>query len=194
MTTIDFLKQKFPEENDNFITNIPYKLFPLRIAKKLLIIDFTTDLQNLTYSETGLYLYGKSGVGKTIFSCFYLLGLLKTQSDLNKMFFINTTDLLFKFKASYIHRSDETETELIEKYSKAKLLILDDFGIDKITDWSFQMLYVLINNRYENMLPTIFTSNHDLDEMTAKLGDNRITSRIQESCEIVKMDGKNYRG
>jgi len=52
MTTIDFLKQKFPEENDNFITNIPYKLFPLRIAKKLLIIDFTTDLQNLTYSET----------------------------------------------------------------------------------------------------------------------------------------------
>jgi len=109
------------------------------------------------------------------------------------MFFINTTDLLFKFKASYIHRSDETETELLEKYSKAKLLILDDFGIDKITDWSFQMLYVLINNRYENMLPTIFTSNHDLDEQAAKLGDNRITSRIQESCEIVKMDGKNYR-
>ena len=61
------------------------------------------------------------------------------------------------------------------------MLILDDLGAEKVTEYVRQSLYTLINKRYLDNLPTFFTSNLSLDEIAARL-DDRISSRIFEMC------------
>ena len=164
---------------------------PLRIQK---------DIQSLPPPEIdkveGTYLWGKIGSGKTIQAVFMLLAKRK-EAFLNrtpcKSIFISVPELLLEFKTSYSTKEDSTEEQLVEKYSEADLLVLDDFGVERTTDWSFQLLYIIINRRYENMKMTIFTSNFNLTELAEKLGDDRIPSRIQQMCKIVKSKDVNYR-
>jgi DNA replication protein DnaC len=64
------------------------------------------------------------------------------------------------------------------------LLILDDLGVDKPSDWVLNVLYNIINYRYENLKKTIITSNFSLDEIAEAFNDNRITRRIERMCII----------
>ena len=71
-------------------------------------------------------------------------------------------------------------------------LALDDIGSEKATDWALQMLYLLIDRRYSQMLKTIITSNLTLDQIADRL-DDRISSRIAGMCKIVSIKGKDRR-
>jgi DNA replication protein DnaC len=146
------------------------------------------------------YLWGTIGSGKTIqVTCMMLAELKNTFMERKdtKAEFISIPELLLKFKNSYSNQKEEdvkiTENDLIEKYSEIPFLVLDDFGVEKITDWSFQLLYIIINRRYENEKKTIFTSNFSLQELAERLGDDRIPSRIQQMCKVVKAKDVNYR-
>jgi len=146
----------------------------------------------------GTYLWGKIGSGKTIQAVFMMLAkqrndFINRYPDSGKCIFITVPELLLEFKAIYSANEGPTESELVEKYSEVSLLVLDDFGVERTTDWSFQLLYIIINRRYENMKMTIFTSNFNLAELAEKLGDDRIPSRIQQMCKIVKSKDINYR-
>lgn len=71
-------------------------------------------------------------------------------------------------------------------------LILDDFGINKMTDHTRQVLYMIIDTRYSNELPTLITTNLSLPEIYQI--DNRISSRITEMCGIkIQTTGKDWR-
>ncbi len=166
------------------------KEFPLRVQK---------DLQSIPFPELGeiesTYFWGKIGSGKTIHAVFMMLTERKNNflyKTVGKSIFITIPELLLEFKSSYDDKKI-TEKELVEKYSGVDLLVLDDFGVEKTTDWSFQLLYIIINRRYEGMKKTIFTSNLSLKELSEKLGDDRIPSRIQQMCKIVKSKNINYR-
>lgn len=65
----------------------------------------------------------------------------------------------------------------LDRYSKASLLILDDLGREKVTDWATERLYVLVNSRYGDLLPTIATSNLRPNEL-AKAGYEPIVRRL----------------
>jgi len=67
-----------------------------------------------------------------------------------------------------------------------------DLGIGKITDWSVEILYKIINTRYEKMLSTVVATNMTLPEIKGKL-DERLFSRIFEMCKGIKLSGKDYR-
>lgn len=72
---------------------------------------------------------------------------------------------------------------MFERYTGAALLVLDDLGESKATDWAYETLKSVIGERYNNRKPTIFTSNRSLPELRAAgLYDERITSRIFEMC------------
>ena len=72
-----------------------------------------------------------------------------------------------------------TEHQLLDDLSKAEVLIIDDFGIEKVKDWIEEKLYHIINARYINRLITIFTSNLPIERLDY---DDRITNRIKEKC------------
>lgn len=72
------------------------------------------------------------------------------------------------------------------------LLMVDDLGIAKATEFTEEVTYRLISGRYDAMLPTIFTSNLPLGQLKEALGD-RIASRLAETCTRVVLDGADRR-
>ncbi len=83
--------------------------------------------------------------------------------------------------------------ERLELLKTLDVVILDDLGAERNTEWVTERLYVIINARYNDMLPTIITSNLELEELEKLPGWERITSRLFEMCHVVTVDGPDYR-
>ena len=82
---------------------------------------------------------------------------------------------------------------LFNKVSLARLEAIGALHEAKwITDFVEEKLYYLINNRYINMLPTIFTSNFSITELAGRIGE-RSASRIVEMCDIFELGGDDKR-
>jgi DNA replication protein DnaC len=107
--------------------------------------------------------------------------------------FISVPELLLQLRGTFNKSDAETsEQELLEKYSNAKVLYLDDLGTEKPSDWAISTLFLLIDRRYSEMLRTVISSNLSLDQLADRL-DDRIASRIAGMCEVVRMEGKDRR-
>ena len=161
--------------------------------RKHLSLRLLRDLETLPLKDKGLninssyYIHGLVGSGKTVIAAQLFEVYLRT-AYLNAITvtaeFITVPELLQKFRNCFNDKAI-SENDLILKYSNCDYLVLDDFGAEKSTDYSLQCLYLIINNRYEKILPTVFTSNYDLDELADKLQDDRIPSRIGRMCVII---------
>ena len=72
-------------------------------------------------------------------------------------------------------------------FGKVDLLVLDDLGAEKPSDWMRDRLYTLVNRRYESNLPIIVTTNKDITSLEEHVG-KRIVSRLCEMCQIVEKE------
>jgi DNA replication protein DnaC len=145
-----------------------------------------------TPKRQGLYLSGNTGSGKTHLACAILNELiLKYQLDCRYVK-INK-DFLEILRASYQRESDfygqarDIETELAD----IEVLLIDDFGTQKETEWSISKLYDLIDYRYEREKLTLITSNQALIELKEK--SERLYSRLCEMTQEVHIDCPDYR-
>jgi DNA replication protein DnaC len=164
-------------------------LLPPRLQRDLQTIPIPDDLPDPIESS---FIYGKTGTGKTVRAGFllleeekriYLKGGPKDENE--KCAFITMPELINKIKASYDPNSSPTEQEILNYYCNLHLLVLDDFGTSKPSDWILHILYSIINHRYDYLKKTILTSNISLQEIAVVLGDDRITSRIERSYQII---------
>lgn len=137
-------------------------------------------------TRKGLYLYGLAGSGKTHLAAAIGNDLMQTARPR----FISSPELLLQIKKTY--NNQHSDDELIDRMSYTKLLIIDDIGSEKPTEWVQETLFVIIDRRYTNYLPTIFTSNLSLDQLQERLG-YRIASRIAEMSEVVELKKVDYR-
>ncbi len=144
------------------------------------------------------YLFGTVGAGKTVRAACLMLEWSKIQA-INGMskqncLFISVPVFLEEIKASF-GIPELSEYQIMRKYRTIDMLVLDDLGVQKSTDWAFLALYALISYRYDNMLPTIFTSNLSLSELAEGLKDDRIPSRIEHMCgeNIIEFTRKSMR-
>lgn len=167
--------------------------FNPRITKVLKKIDPKTPaLQIDTDNGEGLYIYGALGSGKTIYACRVMLEeqkrlYLREDRNNKQCIFASVPEIFHRLKVSYSNKEKgETEDEILKEYQNCHLLILDEFGMKKASDWLLDILYLIINYRYEQMKPTIYTSNYDLEKVAEILEDARITSRIERTCQIIK--------
>lgn len=85
----------------------------------------------------------------------------------------------------------ETEAQFA-RYADAELLMLDDIGAAKVTEWAEEILYRLVNRRYEAKMPGIFTSNVPAAQLREALGE-RVASRLAEMCLQVVLRGPDRR-
>lgn len=85
----------------------------------------------------------------------------------------------------------DSET-VFQHYARARLLVLDDVGASKSTEWTEEINYRLVNHRYENELPTLFTSNLTPKELAGMVGD-RVASRLIEMTRPVAVHGEDRR-
>lgn len=72
------------------------------------------------------------------------------------------------------------------------LLVLDDLGREKVTDWASERLYVLVNERYNRRRPTIVTTNYSPDELASR-GYDALISRLVEGAAVVLLTAADYR-
>lgn len=84
------------------------------------------------------------------------------------------------------------EPGLLEACQTVPLLILDDLGAQKTTDWAAERLYEIIDERYVNLRPTVVTSNRSSTEIAETVGE-RLVSRISEDCRTVLIVGPDRR-
>lgn len=101
--------------------------------------------------------------------------------------FGNITDIFQSLKNAFTKEED-----ILGEVKSVPLLVLDDLGKERTTEWTNETIYSIINYRYEHMLSTIVTTNLPLVEMQEKIGEATV-SRLMEMCEYVSMDGKDYR-
>lgn len=135
----------------------------------------------------GLFLNGPFGTGKTHLAAATLIELVET--GIPKLKFVTTPMFLASIRKSY---KDHNEQDHLENAAQANILILDDIGNEKMTDWAREQIYLLINERYENRKFTIITSNANLKDLEGRIGGAAM-SRIHEMCTGYILDGDDYR-
>ena len=89
-------------------------------------------------------------------------------------------------------QSDETEADLFDEAREVDLLVLDDLGAEKTSEYVTDRLYVLINGRYEYDKATLVTTNRSLKELQQQVGP-RIVSRLCEMCVPIEFPPEDYR-
>ena len=160
--------------------------FTPRITKQLKTAIFNEeqlekDFQYLFKQDGGFYFHGPSGAGKTLYACRLLLYADNKFDSKWKPAFVSVPQLLEDIRSSFNPNAPQNGSSLLAYYQKeVDWLILDDIGVEKVSEWVLQTFYIIINHRYEYMKTTIFTSNYDLAGLEERFGDRRVVSRIGE--------------
>lgn len=164
--------------------------------------------------DKGLLLTGSIGVGKTHLAVGILRALVTERGA--QGLFVDYRDLLKKVQNSYNRGATETELSILRPVFEAEVLVLDELGASKPTDWVWDTVAHILNTRYNDCRTTIITTNYSnlppagsdagaastgvgsarsaLREET--LGDRigeRMRSRLQEMCAILEMRGADFR-
>lgn len=144
----------------------------------------------------GLYIWSNgTGTGKTSWACkimSYYFRKIAFNSGLEyEGLYIFLPTFLEDLRASYDNPSPEFD-EVLDYVKKCKLLIIDDIGAEKPSEWVRERLLSFINTRVSNGLSTIYTSNISMDELEARMG-KRIKSRIAGSTKEIKLAGADRR-
>ncbi|MFF9197305.1 ATP-binding protein [Streptomyces sp. NPDC014779] len=134
-----------------------------------------------------LLLLGPTGVGKT-YQAYGTLRALAVTSITVPWIATSSADL---YAALRPRAGVDSETEF-RRYAHARLLLVDDLGAAKATEWTEEINFRLVNHRYENQLPTLFTSNVLPKQLADRLGD-RVASRLTEMCDRVVITGQDRR-
>jgi DNA replication protein DnaC len=164
--------------------------------------------------NTGLLLIGSIGVGKTHLA----VGIIKeliTSKGVGCLFY-DYRELLKEIQNSYNRSVNVTELDVLRPVFETEVLVLDELGAVRPTDWVWDTVSLILNSRYNDNRTTIITTNYpDAPERERRgnlrptqseaaqhamaqetLGDRigeRMRSRLHEMCRIVKMEGADFR-
>lgn len=144
-----------------------------------------------------LYIWGKrTGCGKTSWACkimgHYFRKIAFTSGLENEGLYIYLPTFLEDLRNYYSNPDDEF-SEVLEMVRNCRLLIIDDIGAEKVTEWVRERLVSIINTRVSGGLSIIYTSNLSPDELLAQFED-RIASRVLGCSQLIEITGKDRRG
>ena len=164
-------------------------------------VDFVEEYPNI---ERGLLLVGRCGVGKTHLSVAVLKVLVLEKGVRGR--FVDEAELLRRLQYSYGPDSPDTEREVMIPLMESDLLVWDDLGTGRPTEWVRETTRMVLNYRYTNRKPTILTTNWPLRAAAATAGrprsaeqtleeriGTRMFSRLMEMCEVLEIDGPDAR-
>ncbi len=135
----------------------------------------------------GLLFYGGVGTGKTFAAACIANHLLNQRVPVVMTSFVKLLETMQGFK--------EEDGVLISRLNRAKLLIIDDLGAERSTDFALEKVYNIVDSRYRARLPIILTTNLSMAEMkeTVDIRYSRIYDRIFELCYPMQFTGPSWR-
>lgn len=187
------IKKRFRQRTfDRFKADTPERRKWLRVAK-----EYADRFPEKLDTGEGLYIEGNYGTGKTHLAAAIALQLIEAGVPVVCK---TSIDLLMDIKKAFDGR-DVSEEAILRAYKDVDLLIIDDLGKEQVTEWSISTLYNILNDRYEDMKPTIITTNFGSDDLIAvetPKGSNEsraeaIVSRLREVSTVLTMVGEDYR-
>ena len=147
--------------------------------------------------DKGVFLMGPPGVGKTHLAVAILSQTMRTRGA--RGVFYDTRDLLRVIRSTYDPVNRTAEMDVLGPVMRADVLVLDDLGAEKTSEWVEETLNLIVNTRYSEKRTTIFTTNYDdnpdltdPDSLVFRIGV-RMRSRLHEMCEFLYLDGADYR-
>jgi DNA replication protein DnaC len=155
--------------------------------------------------KTGLLFIGPIGTGKTHLAVGAIQELIRSKGVPCR--FCDYRELLKEIQNSYNPSVQTTELEILRPIFEVEVLVLDELGAVKPTEWVWDTVSLILNSRYNDKRTTIITTNFS-DEPAGQgsgargaareetLGDRigeRMRSRLHEMCRVVQMDGIDFR-
>jgi len=145
-----------------------------------------------SFPENDMALSGMTGCGKTHLSVAILREMVINDTiQKGEARFTTVPRLLMEIRESFKEGSYESEKTIVDRYVDYPILILDDLGADRATEWAIETLYLIIDGRDSNLRPTLITTNLSVKDIEHHYGA-RIASRIS-GMRIINIGLPDYR-
>lgn len=155
----------------------------------------------------GLLFTGSVGTGKTHLAAGIVTAIARKGFQ---PLFVDVRELLDRLRRTYSPDATETQGQVMRPIWAADLVVIDELGAQRPTDWSFETVELLIGGLYNRLIPTIVTTNlpnfgvgggaeregYQRAARAESLGDRigaRMWSRLQQMCRPVEMAGPDWR-
>lgn len=193
------LKQKNRDSREKDILNASFSDIDITDKKRVKVIKWLKNFYD-TYDKNeefkGLYLHGNFGCGKT-----YLISALFNELSKKR---VSTEIVYFPELLRDIKSDFDTFADRIEYLEEVDLLLIDDIGAEKVTEWSRdEILGTILQKRMNNYKTTFFTSNLNMEELERHLRINsysddeikarRIIERVKQLTEDMELISENKR-
>jgi DNA replication protein DnaC len=176
------------------------RIIPPRFTAPVALPGAVTEWAAHGRDAQGLYLTGPVGTGKTHTAWAALTAWCMTTRvvprirpeegpggwDRPNVIFTRMTDLLDDL------RPGDESRQRIRDCQNAALLVIDDVGAEKSSEWTQERFYSIIDHRYAEQVPLILTGNLPPKELAPQVGE-RAASRLAEMCKVVAMTGEDRR-
>lgn len=154
----------------------------LRICKR-----FTDAFDEMVEKNQGLLMWGDVGTGKTHMAACIANALLGRGIPVVMTSLVKLLEV--------IQSGEDRESDIIARMNSAKLVIFDDLGAERNTDYALEKVYNIIDSRYRRKLPMIVTTNLTIEEMKEETDRRytRIYDRVFEVCYPMQFTGVSWR-
>lgn len=138
--------------------------------------------------NTGLLLWGPAGTGKTFYAACIANALIEKGVP---VLMTSIPKILNQISGAF----QTDRNEMLQEMMRYHLLILDDFGVERESEYSMEQLFLVVDERYKSRLPLIVTTNYSMDRLLhpADLTHQRIYDRLLSMCIPIRFSGKDYR-
>ena len=148
---------------------------------------YVAQWQTMRSENLGLLLWGGVGTGKSFLAGCIANALMEQEVPVRMT---NFARILNELNSSFSGRN-----EIVDKLCRYPLLIIDDFGMERSTEYALEQIYNIVDSRYRSQKPLIITTNLTLDELRhpQDTAHARIYDRLQEMCVPVSCIGVSFR-
>ena len=176
------LGRRFSERTfDNFDSSRNKQAFEKAFA-------YAENFEDMMRNGKGLVFIGEVGTGKTHLAAAITNHVIKNYGIVAK--FGAFVDLLEQMKKQF--GQNVSDDQILDVLLSVPLVVLDDVGKERQSEWTRSILYQVVNSRYEAYKPMIFTSNDEPRMLEQNIGEATF-SRLVEMCDFIHMNGADYR-
>ncbi|MEC1744146.1 ATP-binding protein [Schinkia azotoformans] len=159
---------------------------------KRVSVNYVKNFKEMQAQSKGLYFYSYTkGSGKTRLAA--SVGGALIQQHQAQVLFTTAVDCLAEIRKTFGENSKKNTSELIDALKNVEVLIVDDLGVENVSDWVEETFTTILEYRLTNKKVCIFTSNLSIEELNNKYKQGRVSSRIEKMAFPVYMPDESIR-